>query len=76
MNPQPLVLETRTLPIELLAYIRVRLYYNLTLVKLLGLAVLGMLAAPGAIFIEFHPIGIVTSILFGGVIALFAIIAL
>jgi hypothetical protein len=54
----------------------VRLYYNLTLVKLLGLAVLSMLAAPGAIFIEFHPIGIVTSILFGGVIALFAIITL
>jgi hypothetical protein len=35
-----------------------------------------MLAATRTILIELHPIGIVTAILFGGVIALFAVIAL
>ena len=75
MNPQPLVLETRTLPIELLAYIWVG-NYNPTLEKLLGLAMLCVLTAARAILIEFHPIGIVTAILFGGVITFLAIITL
>jgi hypothetical protein len=35
-----------------------------------------MLAAARTIFIEFHPIGIIAAILLGGVIALFAVIAL
>jgi hypothetical protein len=35
-----------------------------------------VLAATRAVLVEFHPIGIVTAIFLGGVIALFAVIAL
>jgi hypothetical protein len=35
-----------------------------------------MLAAAGAVLIELQPIGIITTILLGGVIAFFAVIAL
>ncbi len=35
-----------------------------------------MLAAARAILVEFHPIGVITTILLGGIVALFAVITL
>ncbi len=43
---------------------------------LLRFAMLCMLTTTRAVFIEFQPIGIITAILLGGVIAFFAIITL
>jgi predicted membrane protein len=44
--------------------------------KLLGLAVLRVLAAPRTILVEFQPVWIVAAILLGDVIALLALVAL
>ena len=74
LNPQPFVLETNALPIELLAY-KSRESPPCS-IKLLCLAVRCMLPATRAILAEFQTIRIVTAILFGRVISLLAIIAL
>ena len=67
-------METSALPIEPLAYMWVGI--NPHPYKLLGLAVLRVLAATRTILVEFQPIGIVAAILLGDVIALLAFIAL
>ena len=74
LNPQPFVLETNALPIELLAY-KSRESPPCS-IKLLCLAVRCMLPATRAILAEFQTIRIVTAILFGRVISLLAIITL
>lgn len=47
--------------------------WQLTIGQLLGLAVRGVGAAPGAIFLELQPRLVVAAVLFAGVVALFAL---
>jgi hypothetical protein len=82
LNPQPPVLETGALPIELLACVghpakkRWELYrldgpFN----PLLRFLVDGMFAAARAVFLDLHPVGIVPSVFFRCVVPLLAITA-
>ena len=75
MNPQPLVLETSALPIELLAFIRARKPRPVTY-NLLRLAMRSVLLAARAKLAELHPVRIVAAILLGGVVSFLAVIAL
>lgn len=75
-NLQPPVLETGTLPIELLAYTGHRLdSHPATVFPLLGLPVHRVLAAAGAEFLQFHPAGIVAAVLLRCIVTLFALSA-
>src|SRR4029450_11935249 len=58
-NRQPLVLETRALPIEL------RAYDSLPASSLLGFPVQGMTPAPRAVLAKLDPVGIVPLVLLG-----------
>ena len=82
LNPQPFVLETNALPIELLAYIpmsRVSRRWQGGKTRdnghLLGFPVQCMFSAAGAVLIKFNTIRIVAAILFRHVIAFLAVIA-
>jgi hypothetical protein len=68
-NPQPTVLETVALPIELLTYAR----GGRPLLSLFTM--LGVLTATPAVFSDHKTISIILAVLFGGVVALFALTA-
>ncbi len=74
LNPQPLVLETSALPIELLAFIGAG--NEPRPCKLFCFAVRCVFPAARAILAKLHPIRIVAAILLGGVISLLTIITL
>ena len=76
LNPQPLVLETSALPIELLAYMsRVRSTSTLSN-YLLRFAMRCMFPATRTKLAELKTVRIVAAILLGRVISLFAVITL
>jgi hypothetical protein len=83
LNPQPLVLETSALPIELLAFNSVsripgpykKILEYVTQEYLLRLAMHRVVLAARAIFLEFQPVWIIAPVFFRYVIAFFAVIA-
>ncbi len=66
-NPQPAVLETAALPIELTPY-KTTLYFSSAC-----LAVQPVLPASGAILLHFQTIGVIAPVFFTGVVALFTL---
>ena len=81
LNPQPLVLETSALPIELLAYglhqasgcTRDAIPDTWLAIPSFCLAMRRMLAATRAVFIQFHAARIISAVLLGCVITLFTL---
>src|SRR5688572_11627887 len=78
LNPQPLVLETSALPIELLAYVSwVAIFvYNYPTFKLLGFAMRRVFPATRTKFAKLKTVRVVSAVLLSSVISLFAVVAL
>jgi len=77
LNPQPPVLETGTLPVELLACTgRMKDFHaSCQATELFGFAVQCVFFTPRTVLIELHAGRIVATILLGCIVTLFALIA-